>query len=436
MDFFNCDLHIHSPHSIAVSKSLNLDTMVETCKKKGLNILATGDILQPDWLKYMKKNLKKDNDGAFLYKDIYFILQTELEDSESIHHLVFFPDFNSVIEAQNQLKLHSKNILEEWGGRPRVNLTAPELVDIINNIGGLIGPAHAFTPFKAIFRQNKYKSLKDCYQDASKNVHFLELGLSANTDLADKLVDLRDISFLSNSDAHSQDPRSLGREFNKFQIENGSFEEILLAIRRKDSRCIVLNVGLHPKLGKYYNMFCNKCRRRILFKKSKKSTNSTFNQYSITNNFIIYYSEEPLKAKNEFINMVSKEKRICPACKEKLNKSFKIKLGVSERIRIISSSRETIHPEHRPPYINAVPLIDIIRAVKNIKSLNSKTVLDYYEKIINQLGTEFDILIEKPIDLISNFDENIASIVKAIRNNEIEYTPGGGGTYGQIKFEI
>jgi uncharacterized protein (TIGR00375 family) len=436
MDFFNCDLHIHSPHSIAVSKSLNLDTMVETCKKKGLNILATGDILQPDWLKYMKKNLKKDNDGAFLYKDIYFILQTELEDSESIHHLVFFPDFNSVIEAQNQLKLHSKNILEEWGGRPRVNLTAPELVDIINNIGGLIGPAHAFTPFKAIFRQNKYKSLKDCYQDASKNVHFLELGLSANTDLADKLVDLRDISFLSNSDAHSQDPRSLGREFNKFQIENGSFEEILLAIRRKDSRCIVLNVGLHPKLGKYYNMFCNKCRRRILFKKSKKSTNSIFNQYSITDNFIIYYSEEPLKAKNEFINMVSKEKRICPACKEKLNKSFKIKLGVSERIRIISSSRETIHPEHRPPYINAVPLIDIIRAVKNIKSLNSKTVLDYYEKIINQLGTEFDILIEKPIDLISNFDENIASIVKAIRNNEIEYTPGGGGTYGQIKFEI
>ncbi len=35
MDFFNTDLHIHSPHSIAVSKNLNLDTMVETCKKKG-----------------------------------------------------------------------------------------------------------------------------------------------------------------------------------------------------------------------------------------------------------------------------------------------------------------------------------------------------------------------------------------------------------------
>ncbi|MFX1358021.1 MAG: endonuclease Q family protein [Promethearchaeota archaeon] len=436
MDIFNCDLHIHSPHSIAVSKSLNLDTMVDTCKKKGLDILATGDILQPDWLKYMQNNLNKANDGTFLYKNISFILQTEIEDSESIHHLVFFPDFKSVMEAQIQLKLHSKNILDEWGGRPRVNLTAPELVDKITNLGGLIGPAHAFTPFKAIFRQNKYKNLKECYQDASKNVYFLELGLSANTDLADKLFDLRDISFLSNSDAHSQDPRSLGREFNKMQIENGSFEEILLAIRRKDSRRIVLNVGLHPKLGKYYNMFCNKCRRRILFKKSTKSTNTVFNQYSITDNFIIYFSEEPLKAKNEFINMVSKEKSICPACKEKLNKSIKIKLGVSERIRVISSSKESIHPEHRPPYINAVPLIDIIRAVKNIKSTNSKTVLGYYDKIIHQLGTEYNILIEKPIDLISNFDENIASIIKAIRNDEIKYTPGGGGIYGQIKFEI
>jgi len=53
MDIFNADLHIHSPHSIAVAKSLSLDTMIETSRKKNLNILGTGDILQPEWLKYM-----------------------------------------------------------------------------------------------------------------------------------------------------------------------------------------------------------------------------------------------------------------------------------------------------------------------------------------------------------------------------------------------
>ncbi|MDX1798887.1 MAG: endonuclease Q family protein, partial [Candidatus Lokiarchaeia archaeon] len=262
MDIFNADLHIHSPHSIAVSKSLNLDTMLETCKKKGLNVLGTGDILQPEWFKYMKSNLKKQKGKSFLYKDVFFILQTEIEDLESIHHVVLFPDFNSVEEIQNKLKSYSKNILDEWGGRPRVNLSPSALVDIITDSGGIIGPAHAFTPFKAIFRQGKFESLEDCYKGASKKVSFIELGLSANTDLADRLESLKNVSFLSNSDAHSQDPRSLGREFNRFDIDNPSFDEILLALQRKNGRKITLNVGLHPKLGKYYNMFCNKCRRR------------------------------------------------------------------------------------------------------------------------------------------------------------------------------
>jgi len=196
MDIFNADLHIHSPHSIAVSKSLNLDTMLETCKKKGLNILGTGDILQPEWFKYMESNLKKESDGSFSYKNVFFILQTEIEDIESIHHVVLFPDFNSVKEIQKKLKSYSKNILDEWGGRPRVNLSPPALVDIISDSGGIIGPAHAFTPFKAIFRQGKFETIKDCYQDVTHKVYFLELGLSANTDLADRLGSLKNVSFL------------------------------------------------------------------------------------------------------------------------------------------------------------------------------------------------------------------------------------------------
>ena len=51
-------------------------------------------------------------------------------------------------------------------------------------------------------------------------------------------------------------------------------------------------------------------------------------------------------------------------------------------------------------------------------------------------GTEFEILVDIPIEDITNFDNNIASIINAFRNNEIEYTPGGGGIYGQIKLDI
>ena len=436
MDFFNTDLHIHSPHSIAVSKKLNLDTMVETCKKKGLHILGTGDVLQPDWLKYLEKNLKKDGDGAFSYKDVYFILQTEIEDQESVHEVVFFPDFSTVKEVQQKIKPHSKNMLDEWGGRPRVNLSPAELVDILTDHGAIVGPAHAFTPFKAIFRQNKYKTLEGCYQDAVKKVKFLELGLSANTDLADRLNCLNQITFLSNSDAHSENPRSLGREFNKIKMENPSFEELVLAIEGKNQRKVELNVGLHPKLGKYFNMFCHKCRRRIVFKKTEKQGTSLFNQYTITEDFIKILTDNPNKAKKEYINNITKEKVTCPACKEKFNKNIKIKLGVSERIEVISTSSEPIHPDHRPLYINAVPLIDIIRSVKNIKSTSSATVLNAYNKIINELGPEFDITIKVPIEKIKKFDEGIAAVIEAIRENKIEYTPGGGGTYGQIQLSV
>ena len=436
MDIFSADLHIHSPHSIGVSKSLNLDTMIETCRKKGLNILATGDVLQPDWLNYLEDNLEKDSDGSYSYKNIYFILQTEIEDQESVHEVVLFENFDMVRKIQKKLAPYSKNLLDQWGGRPRVNLSPAELVEIVSNEGALIGPAHAFTPFKAIFRHNKYETLSECYQGAFKKVYFIELGLSANTELADRLDCLKDVSFLSNSDAHSQDPRSLGREFNKFDIDNPSFKEILLAITRKDNRKIILNVGLHPKLGKYYNMFCSKCRRRILFKKAKSTFDDNFSQYSIKENFIIIITGNPQETKSKYINQINKNKMICPACKEELSKNYQLKLGVSERIDVISTYKEPKHPNHRPKYINAIPLIDIIRAVKKIKSKTSITVQNEYNRITEEVGNEFATLIDIPIENIKRFDENIANIIEAFRNDKIKYSPGGGGTYGEIVLDI
>jgi len=102
----------------------------------------------------------------------------------------------------------------------------------------------------------------------------------------------------------------------------------------------------------------------------------------------------------------------------------------------ISSFEEPNHLNHRPTYINTIPLIDIIRAVKGIKSSTSKTVLNEYNQLIKELRTEFEILLDAPIKDIEKFDKNIASVISALRNNNIEYTPGGGGTYGNINLDI
>ena len=183
-------------------------------------------------------------------------------------------------------------------------------------------------------------------------------------------------------------------------------------------------------------MFCSKCRRRVLFKNSKEQHDTILIKHKITDDFIFIYGANPENIRHNYIQKVSKNKIICPACKEDENKNYKIKLGVSERIEVISSYKTSKHPTHRPPYVNAIPLFDIIRAIKGIKSINSKTVINEYENIIEKIGPEFNILIDLPIEKLKKYDPNIASVVNAMRNNEINYSPGGGGTYGQIKLDI
>ena len=59
-----------------------------------------------------------------------------------------------------------------------------------------------------------------------------------------------------------------------------------------------------------------------------------------------------------------------------------------------------------------------------------------YQKIIESLGTEFQILLDLDINIIKDFNKDIGSVIEVLRNDEIEYTPGGGGTYGSINFDL
>ena len=107
-----------------------------------------------------------------------------------------------------------------------------------------------------------------------------------------------------------------------------------------------------------------------------------------------------------------------------------------ERIEVISTSESPIHPPHRPKYINAMPLVDILRSIKKIKSHTSKTILNLYNSLIEKFGTEFSLLLDEPINNIAQENKELSMVIEAMRNEEIEYVPGGGGTYGQIKFDI
>ena len=62
MPQFDTDLHIHSLHSIGVSKDMTVPMLAKGAKEKGLHIIGTGDATQPDWLQHLRKNLTLQDD--------------------------------------------------------------------------------------------------------------------------------------------------------------------------------------------------------------------------------------------------------------------------------------------------------------------------------------------------------------------------------------
>lgn len=413
---FDTDLHIHSLHSIGVSKDMTVPMLSRGAGEKGLHIIGTGDATQPDWLRHLRKNLTlKDN--SLICDSISFILTVEIEDNESIHHVILLPDFESVEILRVALKVHSPNIDAEWGGRPRVNINGELLAGFVRDAGGMIGPAHAFTPYKSIFRENKHSSLVSCYGDETPHIHFLELGLSADSETADYIPDLRRLTYITSSDAHSPTPNKLGREFVRFRMQEPTFDELRLAIKRKGGRRAVLNIGLDPRLGKYYLSFCSSCRRTLVV--------HTGAQPPSFDNLNIYISCQDIAEKKHLLDDIHKRKVKCPADGKKL------RLGVRDRAVALGDG-EIKTPPHRPPYLHIAPLLDIIALSLEVKSSSSKQVRKLYNKMREVFGPETIILAKTSIDEIGELNHRVAQMIQAYRNKSIGYVSGGGGRYGRL----
>ncbi|MGY5876413.1 MAG: endonuclease Q family protein [Candidatus Thorarchaeota archaeon] len=395
---------------------MSIPSLTEGAKQKGIRLIGTGDATQPDWLSHLKKTLVVQDD-ILHHNDMAFVVTTEIEDKESIHHVILLPNFDAADDLRKQLRPHSSNIDHEWGGRPRVNMNGEELAGIIRDVGGMIGPAHAFTPFKAIFRENRYDSLQGCYGTESKHIHFIELGLSADSELADYIPELEHVTFITSSDAHSPGPDKIGREFVRFELEKPNFDELRLALKREKKRRAVLNVGLHPKLGKYYLSFCSSCRRTLVVKNGNESPD--FDDLNI----YIYCSGEA-----ETVNLlrdVHQRKVYCPADGKKL------RLGVRDRAMMLGNGKSK-SPSHRPPYLHIPPLLDLITTALGVKSAKSKTARKLYDTLIGNFGVETQILTSTPAKRISDVDERLAEMIEAYRTGEVSYIAGGGGRYGKL----
>lgn len=210
----------------------------------------------------------------------------------------------------------------------------------------------------------------------------MNFGLSADTEYADRIRELADKKFLTNSDAHSL-PK-IAREYNTFEMENISFESFKKVLGYEDEKSkskteklnyIVCNNGMYSRLGKYNKTYCDMC---------------------------------------ECVSEIEDEK--CKKCGSK-----KIVKGVEDRVIEIADGK-SISPENRPEYIYKIPL-------EYIPKLGKKTK----EKMLELYGTEMNILNKVSIENIEeNFGKQIAKNIEIARNGNITIQNGGGGIYGKL----
>ena len=372
----NADFHVHSCFSMASSKDMLIKNMAPKAKLKGLNLLGTGDAFHPKWLDIIEQTTKPTAEGIYSYDDMDFVLTTEVEGKNKIHHLIIIPSLEIARELSD--KLVSKN--KTTDGRPRSQYTGAELKDLVKQYDCLIGPAHAFTPWTGMYKS--FDSIYDCY---GGKPDFVELGLSADTFMADTVDELKDFTFLTNSDAHSPWPHRLGREFNQMELQDMSFSSIKKAIENSD---IKANYGMVPNLGKYHMTACTKCFKQI----------------------------DPL---------IAKENNMKCSC------GGTVKKGVDYRISEIADYNKTKSPSFRPPYVHLMPLAEIISSIYD-KGVTTKTVQGVWQNLIDNFGTEIDVLIDAPLEEIKKVDPKVCGGIKGFRDKSLEIIPGGGGQYGRI----
>ncbi len=392
MNTYFMDFHVHigrsnsgAPVKITASRDLTFANIAQECKhRKGIDIVGIVDCASPEVIDDISQlinsgEMKSLKEGGLIYQDkVTIILGSEIETKEAngglSHQIAFFPYFEDVKEFSKTLSHLVTNVSLS---SQNCKISAQEFFKIINRIGGILIPAHVFTPHKSVYGKC-VKRLKEMFSRATlKKIPAIELGLSADTEIADHLKELAEYTFLTNSDAHSL-PK-IGREYNIIELEEANFKEILLALQRKEGRKIIANYGLDPKLGRYHRTFCEVCN------------------YIATSNPPVYK---------------------CEKCG-----SDKIVKGVFDRIVEIGDYQQSISPSHRPPYYHQVPLGFVPGVGK--KTLN---------KLFDYFGTEMNILHKASYQEISQVvGFEIAKNIILARKGLLKLSPGGGGKYGKVK---
>ena len=399
---FIADLHTHSPYAFACSKQLTLDNLAIWARRKGIDLLSTGDFTHPDWFANLESHLVADQDGLYRYGDVRFVPGTEIScvyrqggRVRRIHMLVLLPTLETAAQLTRNLERYG-NMASD--GRPTVSLSARDLLSLALDItpGACVIPAHVWTPWYGVYgSRSGFDSLDDCFGDLAPLVTAVETGLSSDPAMNWRVSELNDRSIVSFSDAHSL-PR-LGREVTAFSAPL-SWSGLTDALR---SQGVAYTVEFYPEEGKYHYSGHRKCG--VSYGSTELENNGT----------------------------------TCPVCGRSMT------LGVLYRVSSLAAlpvdegpspdASGFIHSNtERPPFARLIPLQEIIAAVHGV-GVNTRTVTREYTKITDAIGNELDALLHASSDdLTAVTGEPVASAILRSRIGQVQIEPGFDGQYGSI----
>lgn len=402
------DFHIHSRFARATSKEMNLYNLDLWAQKKGIQVMGTGDFTHPLWLKELKEELEPAEEGLYKRKAGGPLRQSDSEASKTrfvfsseisciykkggkvrkVHLLLIVPSLAAVEKINTQLSLIG-NLKSD--GRPILGLDAKEAVRIVLEAdpSSLVVPAHIWTPWFAVFgSKSGFDSLKECFDEYTKYIYAVETGLSSDPAMNWRLSALDNITLLSNSDSHSL-PK-IGREVNVFDTEL-SYPALREAIVKKDPKKFLYTVEFFPEEGKYHYDGHRACNVAMSPEESKKQNNQ------------------------------------CHVCKKSLT------IGVLNRVAELADRKKGEKPKNAIPYKSLIPLQEIIADAQH-QGVGTKRGKAEYEKLILQIGTEFDILLDvTEKELIKVTSREIAQGILRVREGKVIIEPGYDGEYGKIK---
>jgi len=408
---FIADLHIHSKYSRATSKNLDLENLYQAAQIKGLSIVGTGDFTHPAWMEELETKLEETEPGLYSLKkkiaqaldpdipaacrgEVRFILQSEISNIykkddrvRKNHNLIYMPNietakkFNARLDAIGNIKSD---------GRPILGLDARNLLEIMLETSdrGFFVPAHIWTPWFSMFgSKSGFDTIEDCFSDLSSHIFACETGLSSDPPMNWRVKNLDHVRLISNSDAHS--PGYLGRNASLFDTDL-AFDAVRKSLETHDLSAYRGTLDMYPDLGKYHYDGHRKCNVRL----------------------------NP----DDTVSLDG----LCPECDKPMT------LGVLYRVRELANRSEGYTPDNRHPHSYIVPLADILSEIFEVGP-KTKKVAGYYNKAVEALGPELDILTRKTYEEIDRACVPLlAEAVKKMREGNLHIDPGFDGEYGKV----